>query len=360
MTTQAFWSGKRVFMTGHTGFKGSWLSLWLQQWGAELTGYALEAPTTPSLYELANVSKNMRSIIGDIRDADTLSSAMRQAKPDIVLHLAAQPIVRQSYVDPTETYSTNVMGLVNLFEAVRAAGCVQVCVNVTSDKCYENMEWPYGYRENDAMGGRDPYSSSKACSELITNAYRRSYFAHSGVALASARAGNVIGGGDWAADRLIPDILRAFEVGLPVLIRHPAAIRPWQHVLEPLSGYLKLAERLSNKDAADTYAEGWNFGPSLDDRRSVHWIVERMIQLWGQGASWRKDDALGPHEAQSLTLDCQKSCRELDWSPRWTISKTIEQIMLWHKAFLAGEDMHDFSLAQINRYCADKISGEIR
>ena len=272
-----FWRGRRVFLTGHTGFKGGWLALWLQRLGADVTGYALDPPTTPSLFAVARVGAGMRSIINDIRDAETLAQAMREAQPEIVIHMAAQPLVRYSYQAPVETYATNVMGTVHLLEAVRQTDSVRAVVNVTSDKCYENREWVWGYRENEPMGGYDPYSNSKGCAELVTAAYRNSYFnpaqySQHGVALASARAGNVIGGGDWAEDRLIPDILRAIAAGEAVNIRSPHAIRPWQHVLEPLSGYLLLAQRLIEDGPA--HAEGWNFGPSEEDARPVQWIVE--------------------------------------------------------------------------------------
>jgi CDP-glucose 4,6-dehydratase len=353
---QNFWRGRRVFLTGHTGFKGAWLALWLQEMGAEVTGYALAPPTKPSLFDAANLSKDMHSIIGDIRDTETLTQSLREAHPEIVLHLAAQPIVRQSYVDPVETFSTNVMGLVNVFEAIRRIDSIRACVNVTSDKCYENREWAYGYRENDAMGGFDPYSSSKGCAELVTSAYRRSYFSvansSSRLALASARAGNVIGGGDWAADRLVPDILRAISSGQPVRIRNPSAIRPWQHVLEPLSGYLILAQRLSQEDG-EVAAQGWNFGPSPEDTRPVEWIVEKIVQDWGGTASWERDPAPGPHEAHFLSLDCHKANRELGWRPAWSIGRAIEKIIDWHRAYLAGEQMRCVTLRQINEYRQD-------
>ena len=356
MINQNFWRGRRVFLTGHTGFKGAWLALWLQEMGAEVTGYALAPPTKPSLFDAANLSKDMHSIIGDIRDAETLTQSLREAHPEIVLHLAAQPIVRQSYVDPVETFSTNVMGLVNVFEAIRRIDSIRACVNVTSDKCYENREWAYGYRENDAMGGFDPYSSSKGCAELVTSAYRRSYFSvansSSRLALASARAGNVIGGGDWAADRLVPDILRAISSGQPVRIRNPSAIRPWQHVLEPLSGYLILAQRLSQEDG-EVAAQGWNFGPSPEDTRPVEWIVEKIVQDWGGTASWERDPAPGPHEAHFLSLDCHKANRELGWRPAWSIGRAIEKIIDWHRAYLAGEQMRCVTLRQINEYRQD-------
>lgn len=348
-----FWQGKRVFLTGHTGFKGGWLSLWLHQLGAEVTGYALQAPTSPSLYDTAKVATGMHSIIGDVRDAESLKQAMAAARPEIVIHMAAQPLVRYSYDHPVETYSTNVMGLVNLLEAVRVTSGVRSVVNVTSDKCYENREWPWGYRENEAMGGYDPYSNSKGCAELITSAYRSSYFnpdnyATHGVALGSGRAGNVIGGGDWALDRLIPDMLRAVGAGEPVLIRNPHAIRPWQHVLEPLSGYLTLAEKLYTNGTS--YAEGWNFGPHDIDARPVGWIIERICQVWGDGAAWQLEGAVQPHEATYLKLDCSKARAGLGWQPRWTISQTIDKIVEWHKACDAHADMHQLTLDQITTY----------
>jgi CDP-glucose 4,6-dehydratase len=351
--TQSFWQGKRVFLTGHTGFKGGWLSLWLQQLGAELTGYALQAPTEPSLFEVAGVARGMRSIIGDVRDGDSLKRAMSEARPDIVIHMAAQPLVRYSYANPVETYSTNVMGVVHLLEAVRATESVRSVVNVTSDKCYENKEWPWGYRENEAMGGYDPYSNSKGCAELVTAAYRNSYFnpekyAEHGVAVATGRAGNVIGGGDWALDRLIPDMLRAISLGQAVRIRSPEAIRPWQHVLEPLSGYLMLAEKLYTHGPVN--AEGWNFGPHDTDARPVRWIIERMTQVWGEGASWALDGQPQPHEATYLKLDCSKARARLGWQPRWDLGLTIEKIVEWHKALEQGADMRQTTLSQINTY----------
>ena len=349
----AFWQGKRVFLTGHTGFKGGWLSLWLQQLGAEVTGYALEAPTTPSLFEVAGVARGMVSIIGDVRDGEALKRAMAQARPEIVIHMAAQPLVRYSYVNPVETYATNVMGVVNLLEAVRATPGVRSVVNVTSDKCYENREWPWGYRENEAMGGYDPYSNSKGCAELVTAGYRSSFFnaekyAEHGIALGSGRAGNVIGGGDWAMDRLIPDMLRAIGAGQPVMIRNPHSIRPWQHVLEPLSGYLTLAEKLYTE--GPVHAEGWNFGPHDTDAKPVEWIIERMTQEWGAGASWSLDGQNHPHEATYLKLDCSKARGQLGWHPRWDIGQTIAKIVEWHKACDQGADMRAMTLAQITTY----------
>lgn len=348
-----FWHGKRVFLTGHTGFKGAWLSIWLQELGAEVTGFALAPPTDPSLFEVAAVGKHMRSIIGDVRDGDALKNAMVEARPEILLHLAAQPLVRYSYLNPIETYSTNVMGLVHLFEAVRACPSVRSVVNVTSDKCYENKEWPWGYRETEPMGGYDPYSNSKGCAELVTASYRNSYFnpatySDHGIALATARAGNVIGGGDWAQDRLIPDMLRAIQRGESVQIRNPAAIRPWQHVLEPLSGYLTLAEALFSEGV--DFAEGWNFGPHDTDAKPVEWIIERLTKSWGQGAGWALDGQPQPHEATYLKLDCSKARARLAWHPRWNIGETIEKIVDWHKAAERGDDMRAMTVAQINTY----------
>ncbi len=346
-----FWRGKRVFLTGHTGFKGSWLSLWLQQMGAELTGFALAPPTDPALFQVADVATGMHSIIGDIRDAEALTSALVAADPEIVIHMAAQPLVRASYDDPVGTYATNVMGTVHLLEAVRkAAGVRAVCV-VTTDKCYENREWVWGYREDEAMGGHDPYSNSKGCAELVTSAYRRSFFTGAGkAAIGSGRAGNVIGGGDWAADRLVPDILRAVSAGEPVLIRNPLATRPWQHVLEPLSGYLVLCQALWNDPAAA--AEGWNFGPRDEDARPVQWIVEKMCALWGEGASWVRDPSVQPHEANFLKLDISKARAGLGWEPRWNLARALESIVDWQRAWTAGDDMHAYCLSELARFVA--------
>jgi CDP-glucose 4,6-dehydratase len=349
----AFWQGKRVLMTGHTGFKGSWLSLWLQSLGAQVVGYALAPPTKPSLFEVANVGKGMTSIIGDIRDLEHLRRMFAEHRPEIVIHMAAQPLVRYSYVEPVETYSTNVMGTVNLLEAVRSTASVKAVVNVTSDKCYENREWVWGYRENEAMGGYDPYSNSKGCAELVTAAYRNSYFhpekyKEHGVAIGSGRAGNVIGGVDWAGDRLIPDIMRAITDGQPVNIRSPHAIRPWQHVLEPLSGYLLLAEKLFTEGT--NYAEGWNFGPSDEDAKPVQWIVEQLTRTWGEGASWKLDGGNHPHEAHYLKLDCSKAKMRLDWQPRWHLGDALAAIIEWHRAHRNGRDMHELTMRQIEAY----------
>lgn len=348
-----FWRGKRVFITGHTGFKGSWISLWLQQLGAEVTGFALLPPTQPSLFEVAKVSQGMTSVTGDIRNAETLTLAMRQAAPEIVIHMAAQPLVRRSYLDPVETYSTNVMGTVNMLEAVRQTPSVRAVVNVTTDKCYENKEWVWGYREDEPMGGFDPYSSSKGCAELVTSAYRNSYFntaknGHAPVALASARAGNVIGGGDWAEDRLIPDIVRAIDAGESIKIRNPHATRPWQHVLEPLSGYLILAERLYTEGA--TFAQAFNFGPLEEDARPVQWIVDSMAKYWGGNASWHIENGTHPHEAHYLKLDCSKAHATLGWIPRWNLELALQSIVVWHKTYRSGQNMREVCEQQIADY----------
>lgn len=357
MVDPAFWRGKRVFLSGHTGFKGGWLSLWLQSLGAEVHGLALEAPTTPALFKEARVADGMAaSTIGDIRDLATVQRAMAACRPEIVIHMAAQPLVRLSYQQPVETYATNVMGTVHLLEAARQVGTVRAIVNVTTDKCYENREWVWGYREDEPMGGHDPYSNSKGCAELVTSAYRRSFMAQGGIALASARAGNVIGGGDWAADRLVPDILRAFEKGEPGLIRNPHATRPWQHVLEPLSGYLMLAEKLYAE--GQRHAEGWNFGPRDEDVQPVQWIVERLVAEWGRGARWTLSEGEHPHEANYLKLDISKARHGLAWQPRWSLGTALSRIVEWHQAWLAGQDMQALCLAQISKY-SSSISSDL-
>lgn len=351
--TPGFWRGKRVFLTGHTGFKGSWISLWLQSLGAELTGFALLPPTQPSLFEEARVAEGMRSIIGDIRDLPALQRAMQAAQPEIVIHMAAQALVRYAYQNPVETYATNVMGTVHLLEAVRNTPGVKAVVNITTDKCYENKEWIWGYREDEPMGGYDPYSNSKGCAELVSAAYRSSFFnansqAQHGVALATVRAGNVIGGGDWAQDRLIPDILAAFEQGRRVDIRNPHAIRPWQHVLEPLRGYLTLAERLF--EHGPRFAEGWNFGPNDEDAKPVGWIVEQMAKLWGNQAQWQIDTGAHPHEANYLKLDISKARSRLDWHPALHLNDALKLIIDWSRQRQAGADVRTLTLAQIHAY----------
>lgn len=337
-----------MFITGHTGFKGGWLALWLSEMGAEVHGYALAPSTDPSFYTVAGLSERLTSsTIADIRDADALSAALCSASPEVVLHLAAQPLVRYSYVEPVETYAVNVMGTVNLFEAVRQASGVKVVVNVTTDKCYENRERNEPYVEDEALGGYDPYSSSKACSELVTSAYRRSFLAGKGVALGSARAGNVIGGGDWSVDRLLPDFLRAIDAGETLVIRYPHAIRPWQHVLEPLSGYLQLAERLYADSVA--FAEAWNFGPEETDSRPVEWLVDTLCARV-PGASWRREDAPQLHEAGTLKLDSSKAKQRLHWRPRWALEQALMHTVDWHLAWRKGSDMRAFSLQQIAAY----------
>jgi CDP-glucose 4,6-dehydratase len=344
-----FWKDKKVFITGHTGFKGAWLSLWLQDCGAILTGYALAPNTTPNLFDLASVANGMESVVGDVRDLEKLTKTMSDFSPDVVIHLAAQPLVRHSYKSPVDTYSTNVMGTVNLFEAVRKTASVKAVVNVTTDKCYENKEWFWGYREDEAMGGHDPYSNSKGCSELVTSAYRNSFFNYSGSAkIASARAGNVIGGGDWAADRLIPDIFKSLENQEPVVIRNPSATRPWQHVLEPLSGYLVLAERLFIE--GDKYAKGWNFGPEDNDVKSVRTIIEYLVERWGSSAEWIHDVSEQPHEAQLLKLDISRAKNLLEWAPKWSLFTALDSIVEWHKELIEGGDMRLTSLKQINKF----------
>lgn len=348
-----FWHGKRVFMTGHTGFKGSWLSLWLQLMGAEVVGFSLEAPTQPSLFEVAEVANGMTSIIGDVRNLSHLQQAMADAEPDIALHLAAQPLVRYSYEHPVETYATNVMGTVNFLESVRTTPSVRVAVVITSDKCYENREWVWGYRENEAMGGHDPYSNSKGCAELVTAAYRSSFFSpetyeQHRVAVASVRAGNVIGGGDWALDRLIPDMIKAFHQGQTALIRNPHAIRPWQHVLEPLSGYLLLAQKLWQN--GPEFVGGWNFGPRDEDARPVSWIVEYLTQLWGSGATWQLNKGSHPHEATYLKLDCSKAKTQIGWEPCLTLDETLAWIVEFYRGYYDGQSARKIATAQIRRY----------
>ncbi len=349
----AVWAERRVFLTGHTGFKGGWLSLWLKHMNAELSGFSLKPPTTPSLFEVAAVGRCMESRIGDIRDLAALSQAMQAARPEVVIHMAAQSLVRPSYADPVGTYATNLMGTVHLLEAVRHTPSVRAVVIVTTDKCYENREWVWGYRENEPMGGYDPYSNSKACAELATSAYRSSYFnparySEHGVAVASVRAGNVIGGGDWAEDRLIPDMLRAFAARRAVRIRSPHALRPWQHVLEPLSGYLVLAQHLLQQGA--DYAEGWNFGPFDADVRPVSHVVDKLVDLWGEGAAWQIDSAPQPHEAEVLKLDCSKARSRLGWRPRWDLDLALGHVVEWHRAHEAGADMRAVTLEQIAAY----------
>ncbi|MCT7995213.1 CDP-glucose 4,6-dehydratase [Laspinema olomoucense] len=351
----SFWQGKRVFLTGHTGFKGSWLALWLQSLGASVVGYALEPATQPNLFQLARVAEGMTSVFGDIRELPRLKQVMAEFSPEIVFHLAAQALVRESYQNPVDTYATNVMGTVNLLEAVRQIKGVRAVVNVTSDKCYENREWVWGYRETEPLGGYDPYSSSKACAELVTGAYRNSFFnvdnyLEHKLAVATARAGNVIGGGDWAIDRLVPDCLRAFEKGDLVKLRSPHAIRPWQYVIEPISGYLLLAEKLLSLEACH-YACAWNFGPDAKGDATVGKLATTLAHLWGKNAGVELDSSENyPHEAGLLKLDITRVRTELGWQPCWSVKQALQATVDWHQAWLRGQDMREYSLSQIAAY----------
>lgn len=344
----SFWAGKKVLVTGHTGFKGAWLCLWLHQLGAEVSGLALDPTTSPSMYDLAGLDDTVDSHIGSISDTVFVSEVMQQVKPDVVFHLAAQVLVRESYDDPVYTFTTNVVGTANVLNAAREVENLKAAVVVTSDKCYENQEWHWSYRENEPMGGHDPYSASKGCAELVTASMRRSFFAEgSSAGIASARAGNVIGGGDWSTDRLIPDIVNAFTADEEVVIRMPEAVRPWQHVLEPVRGYIMLAERLaSGENGMD---EGWNFGPAESDAREVGWIVEQMAKGWGDGAGFRIERD-GPHEAKLLKLDCSKAHGLLGWKPRLGLDTALEWVIDWYRAQVDGQDMRAFSMQQINTY----------
>jgi CDP-glucose 4,6-dehydratase len=353
VTARGFWSGKKVLVTGHTGFKGSWLVLWLQALGARVAGYALGPPSEPSLWGQLNLASEIRTDTADIRDLERLMRMFQEFRPQIVFHLAAQSLVRPSYEDPVATYSTNVMGTVNVLEAVRRSGDVRVVVNVTSDKCYENREWDRGYREDDAMGGYDPYSSSKACAELVTTAYRNSFFnpdkyQEHGVALASARAGNVIGGGDWARDRLVPDVMRAALRGEPARIRNPKAVRPWQHVLDPLHGYLLLAEHLWNR--GPEFAGGWNFGPEEEDAAPVYAVVDQLVSRWGNSARWIADSGEHPHEARHLRLDCTKARSRLGWFPRLPLADALSWTVEWYRGYGCNADLKAICLEQIARF----------
>jgi CDP-glucose 4,6-dehydratase len=343
----AFWQGKRVLVTGHTGFKGGWLALWLKHLGAEVSGFALSPPTQPSLYEVARIGSKVNSIIGDVRDLSELASAIDRVQPQIIFHLAAQSLVRVSYQNPVDTYTTNVLGTVHVLEAARRFGGTRVVLNITSDKCYENREVLWGYRETDPMGGYDPYSSSKGCAELVAAAYRRSYFEGGSTRLGSVRAGNVIGGGDWAEDRLIPDCMRALSRDETILVRRPNAVRPWQHVLEPLSGYLLYAEKLF--ELADL-PPALNFGPWEADVRPVGEVVKSIVALWGGNARWEVRSDGGPHEAGLLTLDSTLARHRLGWQPRLRLADALAYTVEWHKRLVAGEPMERVTLEQIVRY----------
>lgn len=348
---QSAWAGRRVLVTGHTGFKGSWLSLWLHQMGAEVTGFALPPPTEPSLFGAARISELITHVEGDVRDAAMLHRTVEACAPEVIFHLAAQPLVRLSYREPVETYATNVMGTVHLLDAARQVKGVKAILCVTSDKCYENREWIWPYRETDRMGGHDPYSNSKGCAELVVSAWRDSFFAKDGPLLASARAGNVIGGGDWADDRLIPDLIRAMSSHVAPLIRSPESVRPWQHVLEALHGYILLAEQLLAGERA--YTEGWNFGPSDEDARPVSWIVERLQAAWGSGGDkMLADTGPKPHEATLLRLDSSKARSRLGWRPRLPLDAALRWISEWHQAVAAGGDARTVTMDQIARFIA--------
>lgn len=343
-----FWKNKKVFLTGHTGFKGSWLTLWLKAMGANVIGYSLPPQTTPNLFTLANVAHDITSIFGNICDIKNLSDAINKHQPEIILHLAAQALVRPSYDNPVETFATNIMGTVNVLEAARLQKSVRAIVVVTSDKCYDNKEWIWSYRENEPMGGYDPYSSSKGCAELVSSAYRNSFFTKNGIALATARAGNVIGGGDWSQDRLVPDILNAIETKSSLIIRNPLATRPWQHVLEPLYGYLLLAENLYNN--GEKFASAWNFGPAAEDVRPVKSIIERLEFYCKTKLNIKQAEGSQPHEAHLLSLDSTKARIELKWKPQWNLEKSLAQIANWHENYLQKKNMRDISLQQISDY----------
>ncbi|WP_462411700.1 CDP-glucose 4,6-dehydratase [Neobacillus sp. Marseille-QA0830] len=359
MVTRDFWEGKKVFITGHTGFKGTWLGIWLHSLGAKITGYSLTPPTNPSLFEISKIEDDITSKIGDIRNRETLYSAISASDPDIIFHMAAQPLVRLSYDEPIATFETNVIGTVNLFESVRNLpnNKKRAIVNITTDKCYENKEWPWGYRENDSLGGYDPYSNSKACAELVTSCYRMSFFndetnKDNQISLASVRAGNVIGGGDWAKDRLLPDFFRAALRGESLTIRNPQATRPWQHVLEPLSGYMLLAEKLFKEGSK--YAESWNFGPNEENVKSVVWVMNDLCNKWGGNNTYQIEKNKQPHEANLLKLDCSKAKSKLGWYPKWNLSTSLDKVIEWFQAYKAEEDMRQVCLKQINEFCNDK------
>ncbi len=344
----SFWKNKKVFITGHTGFKGSWLSLWLQQLNATVIGYALTPPTSPNLFSAAQVEQNMVHIIGDVRNYDFLKASLLKHQPDVIFHLAAQPLVKYSYEFPIETYATNVMGTVNLLEAARSLSHCKAIINITSDKCYQNNEWCWGYREEDPLGGYDPYSNSKACAELVSSAFLNSYYNKSDCGLATARAGNVIGGGDWAQNRLIPDVIKGIINQQEIEIRNPDALRPWQHVLEPLYGYLLLAEALYNEPKL--FAGSWNFGPNDQDVKPVKWIVNQLLQFANESISWKIESQNHAHEAHFLKLDSSKSKNKLNWHPQWSLETALKHAMDWYRAYQQKENMQEKTLTQINSF----------
>lgn len=349
----SFWRNKRVLITGHTGFKGSWLSVWLQKLGAEVTGYARQPAESPNMFSVASIENGMNSIVGDVQDLKNLVSCIKKNRPEIIIHMAAQSLVKTSYDDPVETYATNVMGTVNVLDAVRCSQDIKAVVIVTSDKCYHNHGSARGYQEDDPMGGFDPYSSSKGCAELVTSAYRNSYFnikdySQHGVAVASVRAGNVIGGGDWSENRLIPDMIKGFIQETPIKIRNPDATRPWQHVLEPLEGYLSLSEKLYTNGSQ--YAEGWNFGPAKEDVKPVSWLADSLVQYWGRNASWEQDASQHPHEAHCLTLDSSKARERLKWFPQLPLDTALKWTVEWYKAYADNKNIREFTEHQISCY----------
>ncbi|BBI32705.1 CDP-glucose 4,6-dehydratase [Cohnella abietis] len=357
MPNNGFWSKKKVLLTGHTGFKGSWLSLWLQVMGANVTGYALQPASAPSLYALSGLEHSIRSVIADIRDRESLLRTIQDTQPDVIIHMAAQPLVRYSYLNPVETFEVNVLGTVNLLDAVRTAVAegvhIQAVLNITTDKCYENQEWTWGYRENDRLGGFDPYSNSKACAELATSMFRDSYFnpkdyASHGLSIATARAGNVIGGGDWSEDRIIPDCIRALMEGNKLPIRNPVATRPWQHVLEPLQGYLLLVEQMVERGTK--FGEAWNFGPNDDGVKSVEWLVKKIGTLWGVNDFYELAEGSNPHEATNLSLDSSKARRALGWQPIWSVERALEKTVEWFQAYQQQSDMKAVCLEQLEAY----------
>lgn len=353
-----FWNGKRVLVTGHTGFKGSWLTMWLRKLGAHVAGYSLDPPTNPSIYSLAHISDLVEiASCADIRDLPKLTQFVSNSRPEIVFHLAAQPLVRLSYAHPVETYTVNVIGTVHLLEAVKRCDSCRSVVVVTSDKCYENSEWVWGYRESDPVGGHDPYSSSKGCAELVVAAYRRSFFQEAKTGLASARAGNVIGGGDFSLDRLVPDIMSAILRDEPLKVRSPDAVRPWQHVLECLSGYLLLAEKLYGEPGR--YSQSWNFGPSHEDTRSVRWLVGNLVSLWGKDVRWERDGKPTPHEAHFLTLDSTKAQSMLGWTPTWDLQRALAAVVDWYRAYQIHADLRELMLQQIRSFESSTQRGDI-